>query len=171
MANTLDMEKKNNYYLRRKELGLSRDKASELLGGISPERIERIENEKYAPYPEEVLLMAEKYGMPELCNYYCTHQCPIGEKYVPEIKVKELSQIVLEILASLNSVQNKKDRLIEIAADGAIKNDELKDFVFIQEELEKISKTVDTLQFWVEKMKSEGKIDLAEYNRIKEIQD
>ena len=85
--------------------------------------------------------------------------------------MKELSQIVLEILASLNSVQNKKDRLIEIAADGAIKNDELKDFVFIQEELEKISKTVDTLQFWVEKMKSEGKIDLVQYNRIKEIQD
>lgn len=44
--------------------------------------------------------MAEKYKRPSLCNYYCSRQCPIGQQYVPEIEIKELSSIVLEMLAS-----------------------------------------------------------------------
>ena len=39
-------ENKNIYQTRREELGLSRDKASELLETITPERIEKIENGK-----------------------------------------------------------------------------------------------------------------------------
>ncbi len=35
--------------------------------------------------PEEVLIMADKYKSSELCNYYCSNQCPIGQQYVPEI--------------------------------------------------------------------------------------
>ena len=69
---------------------------------------------------------------------------------MPEIKVKDLSQIVLEMLASLNSMGKQKDRLIEITADGEISGDELEDFIFIQEELERISITVETLQLWSE---------------------
>ena len=52
------------------------------------------------PHPEEVLIMADKYKSPELCNYYCSNQCPIGQQYVPEIKMKELPQIILETVAS-----------------------------------------------------------------------
>ena len=78
-------ENKNAYFKRREELGLTRDKASELLESIPPERIEKIENERCEPHPEEVLIMAEKYKSPELCNYYCSHQCRIGQQYVPEV--------------------------------------------------------------------------------------
>ena len=67
-------------------------------------------------------------------TYYCANQCPIGQQYVPEIKVKDLSQIVLETIASLNAMQTKKNRLIEITVDGQISGDELADFVYIQEE-------------------------------------
>lgn len=154
---------KNIYHTTREGLGLTREKASELLESIPPERIERIENEKSLPHPEEVVVMAEKYKTPHLCNYYCANQCPIGEKYVPEIKIKDLSQIVLEMLASLNSMNKQKDRLIEITADGKIDDEEVKDFIFIQEELERISITVETLQLWVEKMLATGVIDLEKY--------
>jgi predicted transcriptional regulator len=71
---------------------------------------------------------------------------------VPEIEVKDLSRIILEMLASLNSVETEKNRLIEITADGAITPDELKDFKTIQEKLEHISMTVEALQLWTEKM-------------------
>ena len=86
--------------------------------------------------------MSVAYKNPGLCNYYCSNGCPIGQKYVPEIKVKDLSQIVLEMVASLNSMQRKQERFIEIVADGKIEEDEIKDFVNIQEQLEKISLTV-----------------------------
>ena len=46
-------ENKNQFQLCREEMGLSREKASELLGWISPERIEKIENEKSLPHPDE----------------------------------------------------------------------------------------------------------------------
>ena len=152
-------ENKNIYQLRREELGLSREKASELLETMPAERIEKIESEKSLPHPDEVLTMAEKYKNPALCNYYCSTQCPIGQQYVPKIEVKELSAIVLEMLASLNSVNKKKDRLIEITADGKIDSDEIDDFIYIQDELERISITVEALQLWAERMLANGIID------------
>ena len=167
MGRASTKENKNRYQLIREELGLSREKASELLESIMPERIEKIENERSLPHPNEVLVMAEKYKQPSLCNFYCANQCPIGQQYVPEVKIKDLSQIVLEMLASLNSVSKQKDRLIEITADGKISGDELEDFIFIQEELERISITVETLQLWSEKMLANGVIDAEAYNSRK----
>lgn len=160
-------DNKNRYQLVREELGLSRERAGDLLDTISPERLEKIENERSAPHPDEVLLMSQKYQKPSLCNYYCSNQCPIGQQYVPEVQVKELSAIVLEMLASLNAVQKQKDRLIEIAADGQISREEIDDFIYIQEELERISITVETLQLWSEKMLATGAIDAEQYHARK----
>ena len=42
-------------------------------------------------------------------------------------------------------MNSKKERLIEIAADGKISNDEIDDFIHIRQELERISLTVETL--------------------------
>ncbi len=167
MARVSTKENKNVYHQAREGMGLTRDKASELLEWISADRIEKIENERSMPNPDEVLTMAEKYKRPSLCNHYCSNQCPIGQQYVPEIKIKDLSQIVLEMLASLNSMNKRKDRLIEITADGVIDNDELDDFIFIQEELERISITVETLQLWSERMLATGAIDPEQYKARK----
>ena len=164
MARASTKENKNIYHKTREALHLTRESASELLESISPERIEKIENERSLPHPDEVLLMAEKYKQPRLCNYYCAHQCPIGRQYVPEIEMKDLSQIVLEMLASLNSMSKQKERLIEITVDGKISGDELKDFIGIQEELEKISMAVEALQLWAEQMLATGAIDVVQYS-------
>ena len=166
MSRTSNKNNKTIFQICREELGWSREKASDEIG-ISPERIERIENGKLAIYPEEVILMSQYYKNPNLCNYYCSNQCPIGKKYVPEIKMKDLSQIVLEILASLNSMSKNKDRLIEITYDGDISNDEIEDFIRIQRELERISITVETLQLWCEQMLAEGIIDPKAYEICK----
>ena len=48
-------------------------------------------------------------GLKRLKMNYCANQCPIGQQYVPEIKVKDLSQIILEMLASLNSMSISGD--------------------------------------------------------------
>lgn len=85
MPKVSNKENKNIYFRRREELGLTRDQASELLESIPPERIEKIENERVEAHPEEILVMADKYKAPELCNYYCSNQCAIGRQYVPEV--------------------------------------------------------------------------------------
>lgn len=154
----------------RKEHDMTRDEVCDVAVGLGrpmqPERLERIENGKLDIHPEEVMLLSEIYGEPTLCNHYCSKDCPIGQKYVPEIKVKDLTQIVLEMLSSLNSMKKNQERLIEITADGIIEDDEIKDFVFIQKELERISITVETLQLWVEEMIAENKIDKEKYEKL-----
>ena len=69
MARVSTRENKNIYQLTRENLKLTRETASELLESIPPERIEKIENERSFPHPDEVLTMAEKYKKPDLCNY------------------------------------------------------------------------------------------------------
>lgn len=160
MPKVSNKKNKNIYFQKREELKLTRDKASELLESISPERIEKIENERAEPHPEEILVMAEKYKSLELCNYYCSNQCPIGKQYVPEVEVENLSQIILKMLDSLNTVQDNQRRLISIAADGMIDDTEIDDFVNIQQELEKISITVEALQIWTRKMTANGLINM-----------
>ena len=167
MARKSTKENKNIYQRTREALDLTREEASDLLVTMSPERIEKIESERSMPHPDEVLLMSDQYKHPSLCNYYCANQCPIGAQYVPEIKAKDLSQIVLEMLASLNSMQKEKDRLIEITVDGKISGDELADFIAIQEQLEKISIAVETLQLWSERMLATGAIDPEQYKAYK----
>lgn len=168
MGRASTKENKNIYQKTREELQLTREAASELLESMAPERIEKIETERLLPHPEEILVMAKKYCQPALCNYYCANQCPIGQLYVPEIKPKDLSQIVLEMLASLNSMSRQKERLIEITVDGKITGDELEDFVYIQEELERISVAVETLQLWSERMLATGVIDMDRYKMLKD---
>ena len=165
MGRASTKENKNAYHLAREKLGYSREKAAEITG-IEPFKIERIENEKIPADPWDVVAMAEGYKDPLLCNYFCSNECPIGMKSVPEISMKDLSQVVLEILASLNSMKKSQERLIEITADGVITNDELKDFVFIQEELKRISVTVETLKLWTEQMLINGKIDIKQYKEL-----
>ena len=150
---------KNIYHLAREALNLTRAAASEKMGFISESRIEKIEYEKTLPQPEDVLAMSKAYKNPGLCNYYCSRECPIGQEYVPEVKEKSLSQIVLELLSSLNTLSKEKERLIDISVDGKITDDELQDFARIRSELTSISMTVDALQLWINNTIASGNLD------------
>lgn len=158
----------NIYRKLREQCGFSREEASEKSGDkISDNRLGRIESNQHPIHPSEVLVLAELYKKPTLSNYYCSNECPIGRLYVPEVEPKDLTQIVLEILKSLNTLKQRQELLIDITADGVIADDEIKDFVYIQDELENISLTVETLRFWVEKTIADGKINLDKYRQIK----
>lgn len=51
MGRTSTKENKNSYQLAREELGLTREKASELLETIAPERIEKLRTNAPCPAP------------------------------------------------------------------------------------------------------------------------
>ena len=150
------MENKTPYQERREQLGLSREKAAQMLDGISYERLYNIEHGKTTPTPEDILIMADAYEEPALCNNFCSHQCRIGQKYVPHVEVGELPSITLGIVAALNKLDDMKNRLIEICADGGIDESEQEDFAEIQENLEQLSLSVEALQLWMEKVNKES---------------
>ncbi len=150
-------ENKTIYQQYREAQSLTRDKASERMEFLSADRIEKIESERSLPHPEEILAMAKAYHVPELSNYYCSNTCPIGRKYVPELKQKELSAIVLELLAGITALGNEKNRLVEITVDGIISDDEKEDFARIREQLQKLSSCSSALSFWLEKQELKDK--------------
>ncbi|MBQ8856561.1 MAG: helix-turn-helix domain-containing protein [Lachnospiraceae bacterium] len=152
-------ENKTIYQTSREALGYTRDAAAEKLEFVSADRIEKIEYQKSLPHPEEVLVMADCYKNPALCNYFCSHECPIGIEHIPEIKEKELSQITLEMLATLNKLTKAKERLIEITVDGELTEDELPDFLQIKDDLEKMAMAIDSLNLWIDQTIANGKID------------
>lgn len=161
-------EDKTIYQICREECGLSREKASELMDGISASRIEKIEYETQEPTPFDVVQMADCYKRPDLCNYYCSHRCEIGNRYVPEIEVSELSNIILETIASLNDINPLTSRLIQIARDGKITDDELHDFAYISSKLDEVSLAIDALNLWVEKTAGQNQLNISLLNVEKE---
>lgn len=161
-------ENKNIYQLCREECGLTREKASDKMIGVSASRIEKIEYELQEPTPYDVVQMADCYKRPDLCNYFCSHKCTIGDRYVPEIEISELPNIILETIASLDEINPLTSRLIQIARDGKITDDEIKDFAFISKKLEEVSLAIDALNLWVDKTASENNLNIELLNVEKE---
>ena len=120
------------------------------------------------PTPYDIIQMADAYKCPELCNYFCSHKCEIGHRYVPEVEVSDLSDIILETIASLNEINPLTTRLIQIARDGKISDDEMKDFAFTSKKLDEISLAVDSLNLWVDKTASEQGLNIDLLNAEKE---
>ena len=163
MGRASTKENKSVYQTTREDLKLTREKASEAIGFMSAEHIEKIENGRINVQPDDVMALAQCYKAPKLCNYYCSNECPIGRKYVPEIQAKDLAQIAIETLNSLNKINRDKDRLLEIIEDGRVSDDEIADFVSIKKTLDKISLSVDTLQLWVDQAIADGNLDRAKF--------
>ena len=143
-------ENKSIWQTTREDLGLTREKAGELVPGFSPERIEKIENGRTQIQPEDVILLAEHYRAPSLLNYYCCNECPIGETQVIRAESKELTQIAVETLNAVNQMDRIKNRLLEIAEDGQVRKDEYEDFMKIKAVLERIAQSVSNLQLWMD---------------------
>ncbi len=154
---------KTIYQLTREERGLTREKAGELMVYISPERIEKVENGKVRILPEDIIAMAECYKAPHLCNYYCSHECEIGRKYVHPVEMKDLSQIAVETLNGLHKLEQEKDRLLEIVEDGRINDYEREDFLRIKSRLDKLALSIGSLQLWLDEKIAEGDLNREDF--------
>lgn len=167
MGRVSTKENKNIYHEAREMMlcdgkPWSREKAAEEIAKIedgrfnylNEDKLVKIENETVKIQPEDVLGLSLAYNMPELRNHYCCHQCPIGEKDAPRIKYKNnIHEMLVNMTVTLESVNARKMRLMEILADGQVDDSETTDLNAILAELENISSTVESIQFWCEKMK------------------
>ena len=164
-------ENKTFYQICREEAGLTRSEAQDLMTAVSDSKIEKFEYETQEPTPYDIVQMADAYKRPDLCNYYCSHKCEIGHRYVPEVEVTDLSSIILETIAGLNEINPLTARLVQIARDGRITDDEIKDFALISKKLDEISLAVDSLNLWVDKTASEQNLNMellkAEKEKVK----
>ena len=158
MGSRSTKENKSIWQVTRENLGLTREKAADLIPGFSPERIEKIENGRTQIQPEDVMLLAEYYKAPALRNYYCTNECPIGQLRALPTESKELAQIAVETLNAVNRLSKNRDRLLEIVEDGQVEEDEYADFAEIKATLDRIALSVSNLQLWVDEQIAAGNL-------------
>lgn len=152
-------ENKNIYQQSREAAGLSREAAESIMTFVSADRIERIESGRSAPHPDEVMQMEQGDKNPELSNYYCTHECPIGMKYVEQAELKELPQLTVELLSALHAMEEERDRLIDISVDGRVNSTERKQFNVILNKLTVLDRTIRGMRIWIEDAINTGKLD------------
>ena len=136
----MENKEKSMFQEARMKLKLTRNKVADLSDGFFNEsRLEKIETGKLEIHPEEVVKLAEIYKDKELCSTFCAMECPVGIKRgMKVVKEKNLSQIVLEMLATLQSL------------DGKIDDKEIRDFKIIQDQLKQMEETIHSLQLWIE---------------------
>ena len=75
---------------------------------------------------DKAVLMADLYRKPELRNYYCLHECPIGRTLAISDEAPGLERVTVKLLKNLRveDLEGVKDRLVDIAEDGRISDDE-----------------------------------------------
>ena len=98
---------------------------------------------------DKVVLMAELYGAPELKAWYCAEECPIGRGFpMPSAELSSVERTAMQLLKQLreSDVQDVKDTLIDITADGVISDDERVDLTRILEYLDGLIKAAGELR-------------------------
>lgn len=97
---------------------------------------------------EKAVLMADRYNAPQLLNYYCLNECPIGCNKPISAEVHGIERVTVRLLKSLRveQLEDIKEKLVDIAEDGVISEDEQPEMKRILEYLDQLSKTVSELR-------------------------
>lgn len=153
-------DNQNVYFRARKEAAecnerlSSREGAAELLG-ISPSTLADYELgiTKFVPV-DKVVLMADLYNRPELRTGYCKHECPIGKHIPLATKVSGIEGIALRLIREFDSekIKDMEKKLIDIAADGIISEDEKPTLEEIIGRLDELSLAISELKLAGEKV-------------------
>lgn len=159
MGNGGTKENQNVYFRARKEAAeynerlSSREGAAELLG-ISPSTLADYELgiTKFVPV-DKVVLMADLYNRPELRTGYCKYECPIGKHIPLATSVSGIEGIALRLIREFDSdkIKDMEKKLIDIAADGIISEDEKPTLENILGRLDELSLAISELKLAGEK--------------------
>ena len=109
-----------------------------------------IESGDKNPSPDDVVSMARVYDAPELCNYYCTTQCPIGGGK-PTLMYEDFNEIAVRLMSAIHFLNDAHDTIYRVFEDGRINDYEVEDFKKIIETLKKLSYSADSLELWAKK--------------------
>ncbi len=106
---------------------------------------------------DKAVLMADLYNAPQLLNYYCLHECPIGCRHSISDEVVDIDRVTVKLLKGLrvDRLEEIKDSLLDIAEDGKITDDE-------KPELKEVLDYLDSLAKTVSELKTIGEIALGE---------
>lgn len=104
------------------------------------------------PNPDDVVSMAKVYSAPELCDFYCTTQCPVGQMKGEEPLIyDDLGRISASLMSALHFLDSAKDEIHSILADSEVTPDERGRFSKIMKTLDDIVYSASSLELWAKK--------------------
>lgn len=126
----------------------SREGASAELG-IDRTRLAHVELGTKIPYPDEVVVMADTYRAPQLINYHCACECPIGKQFIPIADLCTIEQIAVRLSSTIDDFNCTQKSMIKIAEDGKVTADEMEALDRIGEILERSAKLYQELRIFI----------------------
>lgn len=107
---------------------------------------------------DKAVLMADMYKAPELLNHYCLNECPIGCRHSISEEVLDVDRITVKLMKnlSLDRLNEMRQKMLDIAYDGVVSDDEKLDLKEVVEYLEETSKTISELKILADKLLNGG---------------
>ena len=130
---------------------LSRAGAAEELPGVTEDSLKKYELGIVKPPNDVVALMADAYNEPELRNWYCANECPLGRD-TQEIEFTEPERTAMRLFNAISDIQQGVKSLFAILDDGVIKSDELEAISEVRQQFVESKKRIDEALAMIEKM-------------------
>jgi transcriptional regulator with XRE-family HTH domain len=141
---TMSPEYRNIYQIARESAGITQEKAAELID-ISVESIRAYESGRRIPPGNVVIRMVDIYDARYLAYQHLKAE-EVGQKYLPEIDVKDLPSAILRLQKEVTDFLKSRDELIDITCDGIISAEELPRYQRILKELDDIVAAIMSLK-------------------------
>lgn len=136
----------------------SREGAAERLGmSVSSVADAELGLTKFMPV-DKAVQMADAYNAPHLLNYYCLNECPIGCRRPLSDENPDIDRVTVRLLKNLkvSQLNDIKDKLLDIAEDGVITDDEKPELREVMEYLNELAKVLSELQTVSQKVLNGG---------------
>lgn len=139
-------EYRNIYQIARESAGLTQEKASELMD-ISVDSLRAYEGSRRVPPDPVVIKMIEIYNTQYLAYQHLKTSAEVGQKYLPDIVIEDLSTSVLKVQAEVKDFIDCEDLLVKICSDGKVSDNEIRDFKKICKELDDVIEAIYAFKF------------------------
>lgn len=136
----------------------SREGAAEMLGmSVSAVADAELGLTKFMPV-EKAVLMADLYNEPQLLNYFCLHECPIGCRHCISDEVNGIDRMAVKLVKGLriDEVEKVKNTILDIAEDGKVGEEEKTAFREVLDYLERLGKLISELKIIGDQVLKEG---------------
>ena len=125
---------------------------------VDEDAVKSVELDLYKSMPvDTAVLMADLYNAPDLLDYYCLNECPIGRHHSISDQVISLDRATVKLVNLLRSekVEGFKDAFLEIAEDGEITGDEIAALDSLLKWLDKAGKVISETKNMAERRRRE----------------
>ena len=132
----------------RNTAGLTQERWAESLG-VSVDAVQNYEYGRNFPTEETVLLMADISGYKILPYQYMSMKSRIGSELLPDLsEAISLPKAVLNLILALNDMQKSIiPKLMEMAADGRITEDEIPNFDRCMRQFDTLAKSMYEVKY------------------------